>query len=261
MEPAAMSSTPQHQSMVAESFGNRADAYVKSAVHAGGPDLATLVATLQARGAESLLDLGCGGGHLSFHAAPLVGRVVAYDLSTAMLSAVEKAAVARGLTNIETKQGPAEILPFADASFDVVATRYSAHHWRDVPAALVEMRRVVRPGGRAMVMDVFAPANPLLDTHLQTLETLRDPSHVRNYSLAEWEQMLRRAGFQPQSPQSFRLRLEFASWVERIGTPAAHIPALRSLLGHAPAEVKDHFAIEPDGSFTIDTMFMLADAA
>lgn len=256
-----MSSTPQHQSMVAESFGNRADAYVKSAVHAGGPDLAALVAALQAKGADSLLDLGCGGGHLSFHAAPLVGQVVAYDLSAAMLSAVEKAALARGLANITTQQGPAEVLPFADASFDVVATRYSAHHWRDVPAALAEMRRVVRPGGRAIVMDVFAPANPLLDTHLQTLETLRDPSHVRDYSLVEWANMLRQAGFRPHDAQSFRLRLEFTSWVERIGTPAAHIPALRSLLAHAPAEVKDHFAIEPDDSFTIDTMFILADAA
>ncbi len=255
-----MSKTPQHQSMVAESFGNRADAYVQSAVHAAGPDLTNLVTRLQAQQAGSLLDLGCGGGHLSFHAAPLVGQVVAYDLSSAMLAAVERAAAARGLANIETKQGPAEVLPFADASFDVVATRYSAHHWRDVPAALTEMRRVVRRGGRAMLMDVFAPANPLLDTYLQTLETLRDPSHVRNYSLTEWDGMLRRAGFQPQAPQSFRLRLEFASWVERIGTPAVHIPALRSLLAQAPAEVKDHFAIEPDGSFTIDTMFILADA-
>jgi len=142
-----------------------------------------------------------------------------------------------------------------------VATRYSAHHWRDVPAALAEMRRVVRPGGRAMVMDVFAPANPLLDTHLQTLEMLRDPSHVRDYSVAEWVGMLHQAGFHPQTPQSFRLRLEFTSWVERIGTPTDHIPALRSLAAHAPAEVKDHFDIEPDGSFVIDTMFILADAA
>ncbi|MQP64159.1 methyltransferase domain-containing protein [Niveispirillum sp. SYP-B3756] len=256
-----MSNIPQHQSRVAESFGNRAEAYVQSAVHAGGPDLAAMVAQLQARAAGSLLDLGCGGGHLSFHAAPLVGQVVAYDLSGAMLAAVEKAAAARNLGNISTRQGPAEMLPFDNASFDVVATRYSAHHWRNVPAALAEMRRVVRPGGRAMVMDVFAPASPLLDTHLQTLETLRDPSHVRDYSLMEWDAMLRRAGFQPQVPQSFRLRLEFTSWVERIGTPAAHIPALRSLLGHASAEVKEHFAIEPDGSFTIDTMFILADAA
>ena len=124
-----------HHTMVARSFGACADAYVSSAVHAAGPDLMALGDLLRATRPESLLDLGCGGGHVSFTAAPLAGAVTAYDLSPDMLDAVARNARDRGLANITTQQGPAEALPFADASFDHVVTRYSAHHWRDVPMA------------------------------------------------------------------------------------------------------------------------------
>lgn len=248
----------QH-TLVARRFGARADAYVSSAVHAAGPDLVALADLLRATPPENLLDLGCGGGHVSFTAAPLAGSVTAYDLSPDMLAVVARTARERGFANITTQQGPVEALPFADASFDHVVTRYSAHHWRDVPLALAEMRRVLKPGGRAVVMDVFAPSHPLLDSHLQTLEMLRDPSHVRNYDLAEWQSMLETAGFRPQVPHCWRLRLEFQSWVDRIGTPDLHRPALLSLQAKAAAEVKAHFAVEPDGTFTLDTMLIVAE--
>lgn len=250
---------PSHDHRVADRFGSRADAYLTSATHAAGPDLTAMADILAAGRPGHLLDLGCGGGHVSFHAAPFAGQVTAYDLSPAMLATVARAATARGLTNITTRQGPAERLPFDSDAFDCIVTRYSAHHWRDVPAALAEMRRVLRPGGQLLVMDVFAPAAPLLDSHLQTIEMLRDPSHVRNYDLDEWRTLLTLAGFRPQAPRCWRLRLAFQAWVERIGTPAAHIPALLSLQANASAEVKDHFVIETDGTFTLDTMMIVAE--
>lgn len=256
-----MTSTANHQDLVLQQFGPRADAYVASPTHAAGPDLTAFTALLRSEPATTLLDLGCGGGHVSFHAAPLVEQVTAYDLSVDMLGAVTRAAADRGLTNIAVQQGPAEHLPFADHHFDLVASRYSAHHWRDVPRALSEVMRVLRPGGRLVMMDVFAPADPLLDSHLQTVEMVRDPSHVRDYSLAEWRHMLVGAGFALGVTESYRLPLAFASWVERINTPMAHRPALLSLQTGAAPEVKAHFDIMPDGSFTLDTMLMLARRA
>jgi SAM-dependent methyltransferase len=246
-----------HQAVVNQ-FGPRADAYVSSKVHAAGPDLTAMVAHLQSAPVADLLDLGCGGGHVSLHAAPLVGQVTAYDLSEAMLSAVGRTAEGRGLRNISLRQGSAESLPFPDASFDRVISRYSAHHWLDVPVALNEVRRVLRPDGLLVMMDVFAPAHPLLDSYLQTIEMLRDPSHVRDYSLRDWNAMLNDAGFAPGPAQCWRLHLEFQSWVERINTPKPHIPALLSLQNAAAAEVKSHFEIQSDGSFTLDTMSILA---
>jgi SAM-dependent methyltransferase len=244
--------------LVARQFGPRAAAYVASAVHAQGEDLNELAALAQTHKFARALDLGCGGGHVSFALAPHTGEVVAYDLSQEMLAAVAAEAKRRGLANLVTRQGTVEALPFADGSFDFVATRYSAHHWHDVPRALGEARRVLKPGGRALFMDVVAPEAPLLDTFLQTVEMLRDPSHVRDYSLRKWTAMLREAAFAPAEPVCRRVPLDFASWIARMQTPEPQADVIRTLMAQMPAEVRAHFEIAPGGSFTIDTMSLAA---
>ncbi|HLI11348.1 MAG TPA: methyltransferase domain-containing protein [Alphaproteobacteria bacterium] len=259
--PSPAASTPTHQTLVTSQFGPRAAAYVASAVHAQGEDLKQLAAMVAGHSAARLLDLGCGGGHVAFNTAPHVAEVVAYDLSSEMLEAVAHAARQRGLRNIVTRQGAVESLPFPDASFDFVVTRFSAHHWRDFPAALREARRVLKPGGRAAFADTVTPGTPLLDTYLQSIELLRDPSHVRNYTEAEWIEALRRAGFAPGAIARRRLRLEFTSWVERMRTPELHVQAIRSLQARMSAEVHRHFCTEPDGSYLLDVMLVEAAPA
>jgi ubiquinone/menaquinone biosynthesis C-methylase UbiE len=204
------------------------------------------------------LDMGCGGGHVAFRLAPLVGKVVAYDLSASMLETVGAEARKRGLDNIVTKQGAAEALPCPDASFDIVATRYSAHHWHAFPEGLAQMRRALKPGGLALFADVVSTGVPLLDTWLQTMELLRDPSHVRNASLNEWQSTLASLGFEVGQVSTCKLRLEFKSWIERMRTPDVHVAAIRSLQQRAAAEVIDYFEIENDGSFTVDTALIVA---
>ena len=247
-----------HAGHVVDQFGAQAAAYVTSAVHAGGADLDRIGALIRARPGVRALDLGCGGGHVAFAAATAGAAVTAYDLSAEMLAAVTTEASRRGLGGIETRQGAAESLPFADATFDVVLTRFSAHHWRDAPAALAEARRVLKPGGLLVVSDVVAPEDPLLDTHLQAVELLRDPSHVRDYRVSEWRAMLEVADFVPGAVTASRPRMEFASWIARMRTPPTHVAAIRALQGSAPAEVVAHFAIEPDGSFLLDSALIEA---
>lgn len=248
----------EHRTLVDSQFGTASAAYVASPVHAQGPDLEQLAGLVAGHGASRAIDLGCGGGHVAFHVAPHVREMVAYDLSLEMLSAVAKEAAERGLGNIVTKQGMVERLPFPDGSFDCVLSRFSAHHWRDVPAALREARRVLKPGGRAVFMDAVAPDSPLVDTWLQSIELLRDPSHVRDYSVAEWRALLRQAGFEPGGVTLRRLRLDFASWIARMRTPEPLVQGIRTLLARAPEEVAAHLEIGADSSFTLDTMTMLA---
>ncbi len=245
-----------HDAVVTGQFGPRASAYVESAVHARGEDLAALESVMAKARPARALDLGSGGGHVAYLMARHAGRVAAVDLSADMLAAVAETAKGKGLANIETHRASVERLPFADASFDVVVTRYSAHHWHDFEGGLREARRVAKAGAPVIFMDVFAPGPALLDTHLQALELLRDTSHVRNYSLAEWSGALARAGFGLQSVRSWKLRLEFASWIARMQTPEVFVAAIRALQSGAPREVRDHFAVADDGSFTIDTMMM-----
>jgi SAM-dependent methyltransferase len=234
---------------------------VASAVHAAGADLEQIAAIARARlgpGAR-VLDLGCGGGHVSYVVAPHVGTVVAYDLSAEMVAAVQAEAGRRGLGNVETAQGPAEALPFADASFDAVLCRYTAHHWPDVQRGLREARRVHKPAGLAVFDDIVAPEQPVLDTFLQTFEMLRDPSHVRDYSVAEWIGFFAQAGFVVTGLTRRRLPLDFAQWVERQKTPEVQVKAIRALFAAVSDEVRAHFEVRANDDFTIDpVLFELA---
>jgi ubiquinone/menaquinone biosynthesis C-methylase UbiE len=256
-----MSENKSHEALVSDQFGSRAEAYLTSAVHAQGLDLQALAALARNRPEARVLDLGCGGGHVSFNVAPHVREVVAYDLSPEMLDVVARAAEERGLGNVTTKQGVAESLPFEDASFDIVLSRFSAHHWRDFEAGLREAARVLKPGGLAGFVDSVSPGTPLLDTYYQAIELLRDCSHVRNYSRAEWQAAIARAGLVPGATSPYRLRLEFAAWVERMRTPKGQVEAIRALQAAMSASVTRYFETEPDGSFRMDAALFQASKA
>ena len=184
--------------------------------------------------------------------------MTAYDLSEGMLAVVAQEAQKRGLSNITCAQGPAEALPFADNSFDIVISRYSAHHWHDMQSALIEIRRVLKPGGRFIMMDIASPGKPILDVWLQTIEMLRDPSHIHNYSQGQWLAMVNQRGMVVDKLVGDKLHLEFSSWVARMKTPDNIIEAIRYLQSKVSDEVKSHFAIAEDGSFVSDTIMFQA---
>ncbi len=244
-----------HHDSVRTQFDPQAQDYLTSAVHAGGPDLEYARAQIanQVPASGAALDVGCGAGHLAFVVATLLSRTTALDPSPGMLRTVAIEAATRGLATLETRQGYAAALPFADNTFDFVCTRYSAHHWTTLGDALVEMHRVLKPAGQLLVIDVLGDEDPLVDTHLQTIELLRDPSHVRDRSCTEWKGALDAAGFAIGDEWSSPLRLDFAAWIARMRTPEIHVAALRALQAGAPSEVKRALSYAADGSFTCTT--------
>ena len=245
------------QQLSARQFGSKAGNYLSSAVHATGADLDRLASLAEQRRPARALDLGCGAGHASFALARGgAQRVIACDPAPDMLSVVANEAAARGHAAIETRPGAAEVLPFEDGSFDLVVTRYSAHHWASVPRALAQCARVTAPGGRLVVIDVISPETPLLDTCLQAIEFLRDASHVRNYRLSEWSAMQRAAGFRQPAVSSWKISLQFQPWIERIGTPPERVAALKTVFAQLPSEVREYFQIGAGLSFAIDSAWL-----
>ena len=250
----------QHEQSISKSFGANAERYLTSPVHSTGADLDFLGKFVAALDQPRVLDLGCGAGHASFATAPFAQEVVAFDLTQAMLEVTAAAAKERGLSNISTMQGSVDELPFHGAEFDCVVSRYSAHHWNDVPRALREVKRILKPGGQVCIIDLAGAPSPLLDTHLQSVELARDPSHVRSYSNAEWLASFQKASLDARVEQRWRLATEFSSWVSRIGTSAEGIAAIRHLWSGAPSEVRDYFNLQNDLSFEVDVVMILADA-
>ena len=248
----------KHEQSILQSFSPQAEAYLTSPVHSAGADLDLLARTAAALDHPVVLDLGCGAGHASFAVAPFAREVVAFDLSTSMLDVVAAAAKERQLLNIRTMQGSVKELPFESEQFDLVLSRYSAHHWSNVPQALSEARRILKPNGKVCFIDVAGALSPMLDTHLQAVELMRDPSHVRDYTEAEWLSLFQAASFEARIESRWRLALEFSSWVARIGTSAERIGAIRFLWAGAPSEVHTYFKLQSDLSFEIDAIMISA---
>ena len=192
-------------------WSSRAEAYRQSEAHREGADLDQLVDwALQAAGREAL-DVATGGKHVARRLADAGFRVVTADPAPGMQADV----ICR-----------AEDIPFASGSFDVVACRVAPHHFEDVRKAVAELARVTRE--LVIVVD-----NEFMDEAAERAEVLRDPTHVRNYSQAEWLELFAAAGLAVEDVRRFAKPIELESWLERTGCTGADAARVRELLrGH-----------------------------
>lgn len=243
-----------------QNFGAAANDYVTSSYHASGPDLAALVAAARLTGVERVLDCGTGAGHTALAMARAgAAAVLGVDVTAEMVAAAASLAAERGLANVTFECADAAALPFADRSFDVVTNRQSCHHYLDLPAALAETARLLKPGGVFLLVDSVAPEEAVLDTFLNAVELLRDASHVRDRTVSEWLRLLRTAGLEPEVLDRYPIPLDGADWVARIRTPAAKVAMIRTLFADADSATRRTFEIrdEPWG-FSIPGALMRA---
>lgn len=236
---------------VQQQFGQVAANYSTSTVHAKGADLAEMVKAAQVTGQERVLDAGCGAGHTALTFAPLVAAVTAVDFTESMLGQGRTLAADRGLTNLDFRYADVEALPFGDGEFDLVVSRYSAHHWPHPERALAEFMRVLRPGGAFILSDIVAYDDLICDTYLQAIELLRDPSHVRDHTVKQWTAMLTAAHFtQVATTYTGPVWIDFADWIKRMATPELNAQMIRTLFDGAPVEFRHALQIEANHNFS-----------
>jgi SAM-dependent methyltransferase len=187
-------------------WSERAQLYRDSAAHREGPDLDLLVEW--AGGARTALDVATGGGHVARRLREVGIEVVTTDAAPGMQP------------DVITR---AEHLPFADSSFDVVASRVAHHHFDDAAAAVQEMARV--SAGLVLVVD-----NLFMSDEAEEADRRRDPSHVRNYTEDEWRTMLEEAGLTAEEVRHFDKPIELEPWLERVGCEGDDAARVRELL-------------------------------
>jgi ubiquinone/menaquinone biosynthesis C-methylase UbiE len=246
--------------LIQSRFGAAAADYVTSKVHASGRDLPWLVEVAELRGVERVLDVGTGGGHAAFALAPYVAEVVALDLTRPMLDVAREEAGKRRLSNISYLEGNAQALPCEDGSFDVVVCRKAAHHFLRVQQVVQEWMRVLKPGGRLVLVDSTSPEEPELDEFLNEIEILRDPSHVRNHRLSVWKMYLNEAGFALGTIREWGIVLEVPDWTRRQRTSPESVALIEQRLRTASVTARECLRIEePDGvlAFTLPTVLIV----
>ena len=162
-------------------------------------------------------DLACGAGDVAVRLAPRVRQVIAIDHSPEMLAAARRRA--KGLGNVELREGALEALPVESGSCDAALLVLALTHV-DAPASAVgEMARILKPGGRAVVVDLL---------HHDRDEFRRKLGQLRNgFAARELERMLAAAGFErvacgplPTEPEAKGPALLLASGT-RAGAPGA----------------------------------------
>lgn len=253
----------QVKARVRETFGQAAEAYVASPGHAAGDDLGRLVELAEPRSTDHVLDISTGGGHVALALAPYVASVTASDLTPRMLDGARTFLMTRDVTNAAFVVADAEQLPFLDASFDLVAVRIAPHHYADVRAAVREMARVLRSGGRLVVIDNIAPDDARLDALANEWEKRRDPSHVREYTEAEWRTFVAEAGLRITHVETGRKSHDFMPWVERVRMPATERAALERDMLAAPEDVRAYFVVTEEAgrltTWTADYVILRAE--
>ncbi len=172
-----------------------------------------------------MLDVAAGTGHVARRLAPKVRAVVAVDATEAMLEAGRVEAKRAALRNVVFMQADAAKLPFLDASFDIVVSRFAVHHFEHPERQVAEMRRCLRMGGRLAIADLISDHDPEIAATQNRLERLRDPSHTQMLSLEDLAELV------GSTDVEFRdVERKLGPWLEQTQTPPEARAAIREAL-------------------------------
>lgn len=228
-----------NQAAVAAQFDRQSDRYGKTHILADTSDVAAGLAGVPVPPGGRALDVATGGGHTALWLARQGWRVTAGDIAPRMLENARRLAAGEGFA-IETALFPAEEMPFADRTFDVVTVRVAPHHFSSPARFVAEAARVLKPGGHFLLIDGSVPDDdPATEAWLHQVEKWRDPSHGRFLAPKAWVALANSAGLEVRRVQVFAFKQPDLEWYfETAGTPPENRERVREAVRTAPAAVR-----------------------
>ena len=196
-------------------FSKHASEYARSKSHRNGEDLKSMVNAVKPGRDWVVLDMATGTGFTAMEIAPFVREVIALDATQNMLDNARIIAEKRGIRNISFINGRVEETGLESGRFDLVTCRRAAHHFPDKRAFLMESGRVLRNGGILALVDMVRPMNDRNDVR-NSMERIRDPSHVDAPSTARWADMLEETGFSEISTISTKEHIPFEEFLSPV---------------------------------------------
>lgn len=206
----------QQLDRVRERFTRTAGEFADFSLSVRSAEAERLAALAVPQAAEIALDLACGPGTFARAFAPRVRWMCGMDLTPALLARARQAADAAGAANLRFVCGNAYALPFATDAFDLASCGYSLHHMDEPAAALAELARVVRRGGRIAVLDLIAPEESARAEANNRIERARDRSHCTTLAASDIVSLVKAAGFRVTRREIDERRRSFDDWM-RIG--------------------------------------------
>jgi ubiquinone/menaquinone biosynthesis C-methylase UbiE len=217
----------EHNRLITEQFTRQAVPF--SQLHSDDESVQLLIKAAQTTSQDTVLDVACGPGLLACGFAAIAAHVTGVDLTPAMIDQARQLQQTKSLTNLTWRFADASALPFPNASFSIVVTRYALHHLLDPARALSEMIRVCRPGGTIVVADVFT-TSPEQARAYDAMEKLRDPSHARALGLQELQDLFTTAGIDQLQTQFYRFDVEVDHLLHATRTPPEAAAKLRNII-------------------------------
>jgi len=202
-----------HRDRILDQFTRQAVPFSSAPAIRNQEALDRIVQMADAGPEDTVLDIACGPGLLVCAFARLVRHAVGIDLTPAMLEQAHKTQQEQGLNNVSWQQGDVTSLPYPDAHFSIVSSRFAFHHFQEPLAALMEMKRVCKPEGRIVVAD-SAPVAAKADA-FNAMERLRDPSHTRAMPVEELCELFAQVGLPAQRTGMYRLEGELEDLLAR----------------------------------------------
>ena len=233
-----MENQPPQKKQIANAFGNRANSYLISKTHREGDDLDML--SDWSIGSKLTLDIATGAGHTANAIFKKnSSRVIATDISPKMARTALSA-----YPSLEMAISDAEHLPFNDNSFDTIVCRIAAHHFPNTHSFLAEVARVSDASGVFLFEDNVAPNTPSLNTFLNKVEKLRDPTHIQSHTVDQWTSWIEEQGFIIEHTIVLKKNILYIPWVTQSNTSKKNLTKLNELFVNAPSEAKTLFDIK-----------------